>query len=233
MQVLTIPDLHGRTAWKDALEDPQHNSADKIVFLGDFVDSHHLSDEWIYSNFVEIIGFKESNPDKVILLVGNHDIQYLFYPNYRCSGFRPSMQRELSKLFQDKISCFQVAFQVRNNLWTHAGVSNAWLNIHRQLVTDYGLRNNNYSDTFNKILFSPHRDILHEVSVIRGGMYPYGGITWADLQETMPDPLTGMHQFVGHTPVHKPFKQELPESGSSITYLDCLQSVKKFSVVTL
>ena len=143
------------------------------------------------------------------------------------------MQKKLSNLFQDYDSEFQVAFQEGNFLWTHAGISNAWFNQHRQILEDYGLRNKNYAEILNKVLSSPHCDILHQVGIIRGGMHQFGGVTWADLQETISDPLDGVHQFVGHTPVHRPHKQEIPEKGSSITYLDCLQSVKKFILVTV
>jgi predicted MPP superfamily phosphohydrolase len=233
MRVLTIPDLHGKTVWKDAVVDPQFSEAEKIVFIGDYVDSYDLSDKFIYANFLEIIEFRKQNPDKVVLLLGNHDIQYLFYPNYRCSGFRAGMQHQLSDLFQENISLFKVAFQLKNHLWTHAGVSNGWLEENRAMLLDYGLKDMNYAEAFNEMLVSPDRDILHQVGELRGGSHEYGGITWADLQETITNPISGAHQFVGHTPVHVPFRKDFPELSSSITYLDCLRSMQKFIIVSV
>ncbi len=233
MQVLTIPDLHGKSFWKHAVNDPQFSLAEKVVFIGDYVDSYDLSDEKIYANLIEIIAFRKNHADKVELLLGNHDIHYLFYPNYRCSGFRPAMQHDLSKLFQENISIFKAAFQVNNNLWSHAGVSNGWLESNYQTLVANGLKNYNYGEVFNKILFSEQRDVLHQVSSVRGGMHRFGGITWADLTETISDPLKDFNQFVGHTPVRKPFREEVSELNASITYLDCLQSVKEFNLIKL
>lgn len=68
-------DTHGRVLWKDIIE---KEIPDNIVFLGDYVSTHEgISAEQQLSNLEEILTYKESNPDKVILLRGNHKIQIL------------------------------------------------------------------------------------------------------------------------------------------------------------
>ena len=73
-QWLIIPDIHGRTFWKDAVSQYE-DKVEKIIFLGDYLDPY--LDEGItrkdaIRNFEEIIDYKINNSDKVVLLLGNH-----------------------------------------------------------------------------------------------------------------------------------------------------------------
>jgi len=122
MKHLIIGDLHGKDCWKDV----NINKYDKVIFLGDYVDHWTLPDRFIYQNLKEIIELKRENPGEMELLLGNHDVQYLHYPHYLCSGFRPSMQRSLTLLFNENRDLFKVAYQKDNNLISHAGVTNRW-----------------------------------------------------------------------------------------------------------
>ena len=75
MNILVIPDVHGRPFWKDAVE-KHSEDCEKIVFLGDYLDPYPW--EWItrkmtIENFKEIIKYKKDNQEKVVLLLGNHD----------------------------------------------------------------------------------------------------------------------------------------------------------------
>lgn len=70
MKTLVIGDVHGRLCWPDIIE---KESPDKVVFLGDYVSTHHLiSSDQQLSNLEDILNYKEENPDKVVLLRGNH-----------------------------------------------------------------------------------------------------------------------------------------------------------------
>lgn len=72
MKYLVLGDIHGRTIWKDiiAKENP-----DKIIFLGDYVSTHDgIPAEQQMSNLEDILNYKDENPDKVVLLRGNHKI---------------------------------------------------------------------------------------------------------------------------------------------------------------
>ena len=73
MKILINPDIHGRIFWKYSIE--HKGEFDKIIFLGDYLDAYSpdlLVNE--KDNFKEIIQFKKDNLDKVILLLGNHEI---------------------------------------------------------------------------------------------------------------------------------------------------------------
>jgi hypothetical protein len=73
-----IGDVHWTTLWKKALIDFPLEWNNKVLFLGDYVDSHFLDSEKILDNLIEIINLKKQSPNSVILLLWNHDIQYIW-----------------------------------------------------------------------------------------------------------------------------------------------------------
>ncbi|RRB00039.1 metallophosphoesterase [Larkinella rosea] len=231
MKIITIPDLHGRNSWLQVDVDQY----DKVIFLGDYTDSYDLSDDIILDNLQQIIRLKCHYPDKIVLLIGNHDAQYMHFPHYRCSGFRPSMQPALSKLFRDHIRLFQIAYQEDEYLFTHAGVSNRWL---AHLPKGNGSQNldlnlqslHQLADLMNEM----HQDrmmrtTLFDVSYLRGGYDEAGGPVWADKRETSGDYLWGVHQVVGHSPV--PAFTTIGDETGSITYTDVLQTQEAFYTI--
>lgn len=74
MRVLCIGDLHCREIWKDIVA-KEGNSCDKIIFLGDYTCPKEVKfdDPTDACGFLyEVLDFKDQNPDKVVLLRGNH-----------------------------------------------------------------------------------------------------------------------------------------------------------------
>ena len=70
--MIVIPDVHGRTFWKDAVKNKEN---EEIIFEGDYLDPYpneNIPPGNALENFKEIIEFKKQHPDNVILLVGNH-----------------------------------------------------------------------------------------------------------------------------------------------------------------
>ena len=226
MKILTISDLHGRTVWKEA----NFDGYDRVIFLGDYTDGYVVDDETIYTNLQEIIALKRNAPDKFVLLIGNHDAQYLHFPQYRCSGFRQWAQPQLSNLFGTYESLFQIAYQQGAYLFTHAGVTNKWLmHFLKKAETETIAITNDYdlAGLLNEVHQSVQfRDVLFDAGPKRGGYDPFSGPVWADRSETQIDALTGFHQIVGHTPV-KDFTRFSGQSGS-ITYTDVLQTKTAF-----
>ncbi len=231
MKLLTISDLHGRTVWDEA----NFECCDRVVFLGDYTDSHVFDDETIYINLVRIIQLKIRQPDKFVLLIGNHDAQYVHFPYYRCSRFRQLAQPKLSSLFSKYADLFQIAYQQRNYLFTHAGITNKWLtrllvktgNDSLKLTSDYNL-----AGLLNEIHQSVYyRDLLFDIGPKRGGFDAFGGPVWADRTETSIDFLTGFRQVVGHTPVVD--FTTMGDKRSSITYTDVLQTKTAFYEVVI
>jgi len=112
--ILIIPDIHGRTFWKVAIDSGEYG---KVIFLGDYVDPYEregISVSMALNNFNEIIALKEQYPDKVILLLGNHDLHY--YSEHYCelaqsSRYSHKAAITLQRLFQEKKNLFQLVWE--------------------------------------------------------------------------------------------------------------------------
>jgi hypothetical protein len=229
MKIITIGDLHGSQAWKQVNPDQW----DRIVFSGDYVDSFNHTDEQILLNFQQVIPLKKKHPEKVILLLGNHDVAYYFngLSRHGCSGFRRRMLPILFNTFQTEKENFQIAFQVENYLWTHAGVVQRWYDqfIKNQILPG----DENLAFTLNRLFLSYYLPLFH-VSELRGGYDNDGGIFWAHLTETRDDPLHGYHQIVGHTKTGEGILTgKIKEGDTSVTFVDCLESRVEFYELNL
>jgi hypothetical protein len=226
MKHLIIGDLHGKDCWKTV----DIKAYDKIIFLGDYVDHWILSDQKIYENLLNVIALKKKHIKKVELLLGNHDVQYLYYPDFLCSGFRPAMQRSLTEIFYDNKGLFKVAYQKDNHLFTHAGITNSWyaefLNL--PLLQQIKDEQDTVADRVNKIEQTAQRWLLHKAGSIRGGD-GHGGVTWADRKEMIADMLDGYHQVVGHTVV--PQVEVVRFNDKSVTFIDVLDTMTYFHEV--
>jgi hypothetical protein len=229
MKIITIPDLHGKACWQHV----EVELYDKVVFLGDYVDSKgELPEELEIENLRQIIALKQRFPEKVVLLIGNHDQHYLHFPSFRASSFNPHIQEELTMLFKSYREEFCYAFQLGNHLWTHAGVSQSWYNEHRTTIEELKVSDPslNLAQLLNKMsILYPYE--LAEVGWVRGGITGHGGILWADRSETSDDYLPNYHQYVGHSKVRT--IQFVGDKTSSIYYLDCLNSEEKYHVQVL
>jgi 3',5'-cyclic AMP phosphodiesterase CpdA len=241
MKIICISDLHGRDVWKQIK--PDH--FDKIIFLGDYLDSYTYPDQQIIENFTDIIAFTKQYPDKVVLLLGNHDIQYKYYPHYRCSGFRGNIQSRLTDIFFHNPRLFQYFYSIGPYLFSHAGVSTRWLKQNLPVLSAFP--DLTLPQLLEALQASHHREILYQVGSKRGGEYQAGGIFWADYAETVYDYKNGeslslpsapgrevlfdkylrnLHQVVGHSRVEKFL--HYPYKDSSITYTDVLDSQTAF-----
>lgn len=129
MKTVVLGDVHGRTIWKDILE---KENPDRVIFLGDYVSTHEgiWFDQQI-SNLEEILNYKEENPDKVILLRGNHDTQHLGYYWAECSGFNGKVWQHMSEeSFKERFLRLTQWVLVDDDLkviFSHAGVSQVWM----------------------------------------------------------------------------------------------------------
>lgn len=223
MKSCSIGDLHGRDIWKKVI--PMKDNYDKIIFMADFCDSYDLSNAQILHNLREIIEFKKDNFDKIILLIGNHDTSYFYFPDYYCEGFRAEAYPALQILFNDHKDLFQVSYQYKNYLWTHAGVTNKWLSEFKPMAEERKIWDDGLplSDILNMSNETSLRDKLFQKSGWR--LKPInenlnGGIIWADISETRKGYLEGYHQIVGHTPIFR--NTTVQHKKSSITYIDSL-----------
>ncbi len=224
MKIITIGDLHGLPVWKKIAPDDW----DHIVFIGDYVDSFYFPDNEIVENLEEIIKLKKANPEKVILLWGNHDLGYLFRGAslHGCSGFRREMLEPLAEIFNNNRNLFQTAWQAENYLWTHAGIVQRWF---ANFIENQVIPNDiNLAATLNRLFDAYYLPLFH-VSHVRGGRQWESGPFWADMSETMNDPIRGFHQVVGHTHTREGiFTYNHSEGETSVTFTDCLETKYRF-----
>ena len=87
MKLTIIPDVHGRPFWRDAVKDVE---VTPVIFLGDYLDPYPqdiVTWEDAIQGLNDIIELKKKNPERVTLLLGNHDVHYLeSYPFFSRGG---------------------------------------------------------------------------------------------------------------------------------------------------
>lgn len=185
-KVLIIPDVHGRPFWRKAKE--KINDVDKVVFLGDYLDPYSyegITRENAIEEFKEIIQFKVDNPDKVILLLGNHDCAYC-YDFGSASRYDYTNTELIKEMFENSKSLFQLKYFSEGILYTHAGVTNDWLKSMDFTITYLITKPEDFLVGF-----------LWEVSRMRGGWSNTGSMIWSDVREG--DREFTYYQVFGHT----------------------------------
>jgi predicted phosphodiesterase len=196
MRIAAIGDIHGRNYWK--IFESVKDQYDKIIFIGDYVDSFNIDDNLIIKNLNEIIEFKKQNLKKVELLLGNHDNQYLFDSlQTRCSGFRQSISSLLSTIFKSNEKLFTCSYQYQDLLFTHGGLINKfYLNLIQRVEKGEEQRYSDYLNFIGKNKIS----LLLDVSLFRGGKDKYSGIFWADWIEMITQDFhLPINQVIGHS----------------------------------
>lgn len=232
MKLIAVGDIHTRDIWKDIIE--KHDTAEHIVFFGDYVDPYYEIDEipsgiQVIQTLNDIIQFKKENMDKVTLLIGNHDAHYIWLGEIqKCSRFNNFIANKLNMIYNHDIELFQIAYQIDNHLFTHAGVSTKWVYEHDEYLIQNGLNDSNIGEVLNRINeTSEGRSRLNQVGYFRGGDSGVGGPLWADLKDTDESYLPNMHQYCGHSKVK--FINKIGDNIQSITYCDTLHK-KDFSM---
>lgn len=209
--LLIIPDVHGRAFWEDIVERyPQSH----VVFMGDYLDPY--PDEGITTadaglNTFSIILYKFKYPDRVTLLLGNHDLHYidddLSYSRKQKDEWLPDLWGP-SK--ESNFALFDVAYSLhlgnKDYLLTHAGVLPQWWkkhfpNIPASAQTIVETLNSSFHDA--PVAFI--RQALREVSAYRGGNDEVGSCMWAHIQEHLNGPsFPDIYQIFGHAQFDEP-----------------------------
>lgn len=189
MKILVLPDIHGRKFWKEPCKNIK--DYDKIIFLGDYMDPYdfeNISVPMAISNFEEILKFANENKDKVVLLLGNHDMPYFSdtYKGFSIWHCRHSSKhhKEIKKLFEENKDLFKIAHTEDDILFTHAGCVAGWLKT--VFTPQYEITNlDDLVFSLNNLLKTKEGlRYLYMVSRDRGGYEPWGSCIWADREET-------------------------------------------------
>ena len=189
MKILVLGDIHGRSFWKDAVE-KHFDECDRIIFLGDYLDEY--PDEGITrnqskENFKEIIDLKSNNPDKVILLLGNHCMHYIDRNFSRSTRYSSSNSWDYKEMFASHKSFFKLAHEEVINdkkyLFTHAGLMNSWVERNKDIIGELTVEHLNDLMKTEKGVSA-----LSDVSRYRTWIgEKSGSILWSDLQEKIKD----------------------------------------------
>lgn len=213
-QILVIPDVHGRTFWKEAVD---KNPDLPVVFLGDYLDPYsaeEISEKHALVNFQEILDFKKSNMERVTLLIGNHELHYL------------DMELEFSRkdtvnaplihdMLYENLKLFRIATFAQSDrktfLFSHAGILESWWKKHFPNVGDNindvcNALNNKLSD--DSTITSFINEALMDASKARGGEDEAGSCVWADINEHKGKKgfLSNVYQVFGHSQLKKKAK---------------------------
>jgi hypothetical protein len=183
--------------------------------MGDYLDPYHpVNQQELLHNLQEIIRFKQDNPDRVILLLGNHDLHYFTTDIVPSSRFDFFLAEKASVVFRDNFHLFQYAFQEENCFFSHAGI------VHKWFIDDFkGDINRNIAEQLNNPK-AGQIEALCRCGEERGGSRgTAGGIFWADVKELF-EPLQGYTQIVGHNRV-KDIIEHI-NNGGRIIFCDCL-----------
>jgi len=260
MKVLTLGDIHGRDTWKfhthgspyeyntwkiavdagapaDDLEfwkDLPYAQYDKIIFVGDYVDSFDIKNAPMKHNLLEIIEFKKLLGDRVVLLLGNHDVQY-FIPDQICSGYRAEMIHDFGDIFRTNLDLFTMAYEIHDAegtkyLWTHAGATKGWLeglkanmsNPDYRYVDIVAERNPETASEWINLAWEMRAEDIFLVDRESGGWSKWAGPIWVRPRTLNYAPLAGHHQIVGHTPQRTINKVQLLDTVTHY-YVDCLE----------
>lgn len=224
MNILIVPDVHGRTFWRRAKELVKQYQ--KVIFLGDYLDPYKdegINDDMAFIEFLDIIEFKKKYPKKVTLLLGNHDLHYLspyFVPSSRRNNFKADEYQRVFEENKDLFTCFKM-FRSFGHKWlfSHAGITQHWLRQNKLLLPEL------LEMSLDELLDNKGlkwAGILEQVSYYRGGCVPYGSPVWADFAEAyggameLGDKVT---QIVGHNQVRWIY------TTNGVVFTDCKQLI--------
>lgn len=223
MKILSVGDIHGKPIWKDI----NPKEFDKVYFTGDWYDAWEYTNNEIHSNVLEWVQWaKEAG--NVFSCIGNHDAHYFKWQEpihkfIRSAGYSANQLYRAFHLYIENRELFNVAYQHENYLWTHAGLSVTAYGRHIEPHV-LGIMQQQSISTLAEVLnylWNINYMGLFAIPSSRGGDDLYGGPLWADMDDTIGNPLTNFHQIVGHTASQDIIHKEMNDE-TSITYIDCL-----------
>jgi len=195
MKTIVISDLHNRVNWiEEYLSSVEY---DKVIFLGDYFDDYDdtlidikRSAEWLKQSLQKT---------RRIHLLGTHDMWYR-YPSNRhlvASGNTVKKSEVINKIL-DKEDWNKLKFYYfeQTFLLTHAG-------LHPHFVK--GIKDGEKIYFLGLLIEKALQEIkrgnidpILDAGIARGGLNPFGGITWLDWNDEF-EVIPNLNQIVGHT----------------------------------
>lgn len=180
-KVLVIPDVHGRDFWQE----PCTKWDGQIIFLGDYHDPYpwQVSTKESLANLKNLVDFYNSNKDRCIFLLGNHECSYI--GSMITCRYDVQYTKEVTELLR-QLPIKLVHIQ-NNIIFSHAGITQDWLQYNNIDINDL-------------LQFHWDDNRLNQVSFYRGGFDTYSSPIWCDVREfdTCEKPKD-YYQIFGHT----------------------------------
>ena len=250
MIYLVIPDIHGRKFWRKVIAN-NINKVDKIIFLGDYLDLYqneikenpelmeceYFGDSKNLLKMLEdIVSLKKNEPNKYILLTGNHSDSYIWSKFNAASRTDYKNWEKYHKFFSENLEYFNLVWIENDVIFSHAGISEGWAKKVWEIleypkseyksIMDVALALNDIplSNFDNKLI-----KLLGNISYYRYGESQFGSCEWADIREHVDMEKSkeqddfiqlgedGIYQVFGHTQLKAPIK------GDKWSCLDCRQ----------
>ncbi|MCC8112442.1 MAG: metallophosphoesterase [Bacteroidales bacterium] len=224
-KIVVLGDIHGRKIWKEIIE---KEKPDLVIFMGDYITTHdYIEEKEQIANLDEILDYKEQNPDKVILLRGNHDVQHMgkirspqefideqmkkrgcdrdfdFNDVTRWSGYSKWLEKQMLERYDRFCRDSQWAYihdiDGKPYIFSHAGISKDWLH-------DTAHLDPSDPDWLKKLNEMP---VSNAFSFIQGNHRDWDGSssaqppTWIRPQVLAECKLPGYSFVVGHSPCKK------------------------------
>jgi predicted MPP superfamily phosphohydrolase len=221
MKIVALGDTHGRDMWKTIVKIEE--DFDKLVFIGDYFDTRDDIDvSTQIQNFKEILEFKKENPDKVILLIGNHDFHYLKGCGETYSGYQQYAAMDINEVLQPALTSgyLQICHVYDEYIFSHAGLTQTWVD-------------NNEIDTYNieesiNVKFMKNMEAFrfeYGENLDRSGNDVTQSPIWVRIPSLLKDMVKGFTYIIGHTTI-----KEL-HMANNIIAIDCLGTSKEYLVI--
>lgn len=211
VKTLVVGDLHLRqeVVYRLVNKAVEAHGVARVVFTGDYTDNWYASTITFMDAIDEMLIWVKARRRAglvVDMVLGNHDSQYLMGESG--PGSRMSLAPTIVKAF-DQLGLV-AATTIGNSLVTHAGVTATWAErfLPKEVIGE------NEGEVSAECVARELNDMLERglagdaatmyslasAGPGRGGLGIPGPL-WADQSELYKDPLHGLDQIVGHTPV--------------------------------
>jgi hypothetical protein len=221
MKIIALGDTHGRDIWKQIVK--VEEDFDKFIFIGDYFDTREGIDASTQiQNFKEILEFKKANPDKVFLLIGNHDFHYLKGCGETYSGYQQYAAMDINEVLQPAVTSghMQICHVFDEYIFSHAGLTKTWCE-------------NNEIDLYNieesvNVRFMKNMESFkfeYGENLDRSGDDVTQSPIWVRIPSLFRDMVKGFTYIVGHTTVKEMYM------ASNIAAIDCLGTSNEYLVI--
>lgn len=221
MKIVAIGDTHGRDLWK--IISTIESDADKFIFIGDYFDSRDDIDVSAQiENFKKILEFKKENPDKVFLMIGNHDFHYLKGCGETYSGYQQYAAMDINEVLQPALTSghLQICHVYDDYIFSHAGLTQTWCE-----NNDIDLYN--IEESVNVKFMKSMESFRFEYgeNLDRSGDDVTQSPIWVRIPSLLKDMVKGFTYVIGHTMIKE------MHMANNIIAIDCLGTSKEYLVI--